>query len=87
MSFGKLFELEFLMDHTNPYLHLVFIARLDAGVTSLSWRVKEALEAQGHTVFLFAPERWPSLFDESGSLKLGELARFLDVERPDAVLM
>lgn len=87
MSFGKLFELEFLMDHMNPYLHLVFIARLDAGVTSLSWRVKEALEAQGHTVFLFAPERWPGLFDESGSLKLSELARFLDVERPDAVLM
>ena len=75
------------MDHMNPYLHLVFIARLDAGVTSLSWRVKEALEAQGHTVFLFAPERWPGLFDESGSLKLSELARFLDVERPDAVLM
>lgn len=87
MSFGKLFELEFLMDHMNPYLHLVLIARLDAGVTSLSWRVKEALEAQGHTVFLFAPERWSSLFDESGVLDLGGLARFLDVERPDAVLM
>ena len=75
------------MDHMNPYLHLVLIARLDAGVTSLSWRVKEALEAQGHTVFLFAPERWSSLFDESGVLDLGGLARFLDVERPDAVLM
>ena len=87
MSFGKLFELEFLMDHMNPYLHLVFIARLDAGVTSLSWRVKEALEAQGHTVFLFAPERWPGLFDESGVLDLGGLARFFDVEHPDAVLM
>ena len=87
MSFGKLFELEFLMDHMNPYLHLVFIARLDAGVTSLSWRVKEALEAQGHTVFLFAPERWPGLFDESGVLDLGGLTRFFDVEHPDAVLM
>ena len=75
------------MDHMNPYLHLVLIARLDAGVTSLSWRVKEALEARGHTVFLFAPERWSSLFDESGVLDLGGLARFLDVERPDAVLM
>lgn len=87
MPFGKPFELEFLMDHMNPYLHLVLIARLDAGVTSLSWRVKEALEAQGHTVFLFAPERWSSFFDESDVLDLGGLARFLDVERPDAVLM
>ena len=87
MSLGKPFELEILVDHMNAYLHLVLVARLDAGVTSLSWRVKEALEAQGHTVFLFAPERWPGLFDESGVLDLGGLARFLDVERPDAVLM
>ena len=87
MSLGKPFELEILVDHMNAYLHLVLVARLDAGVTSLSWRVKEALEAQGHTVFLFAPERWSSLFDESGVLDLGGLARFLDVERPDAVLM
>lgn len=82
-----LFELEILMDHMNPYLHLVLVARLDAGVTSLAWRAKEALEARGHTVFLFAPERWPGLFDETESLRLDGLARFLDVEGPDAVLL
>ena len=87
MSLGKPFELEILVDHMNAYLHLVLVARLDAGVTSLSWRVKEALEAQGHTVFLFAPERWPGLFDESGSLRLDGLTRFIDVEGPDAVLL
>ena len=78
------------------YLHIVLAAQLDAGRTSLSWRVKEALEAQGHTVFLFTPDRWPWLFESGDAtepapcatrLKLEGLSRFLEVQRPDLLLV
>ena len=75
------------MVSTSIYFNIVLITRLDAGVYSPSWRVKKALEARGHTVFTFTPERWPGLFDASGSLNLAGLRRFLEVQQPDCLMV
>lgn len=46
------------------YHRFIIIADPRLGFTSFSWRVKEALEQQGHCVFWFEPHRWPQLFED-----------------------
>ena len=79
--------LEQRMDETPVYLTIVIAAQLEAGAASLACRAKRALEARGHTAFLFEPRRWPELFDERGRLDVGGLARFFEVQRPDVLLV
>ena len=75
------------MMSTATYFNIVLITRLNAGMYSLSWRVKKATEARGHTVFVFTPDRWPGLFDASGNLELAGLGRFLEVQKPDCLVV
>lgn len=41
---------------------IVMLANPRFGYLSPSWKVREALEAAGHAVFWFTPDRWPQLF-------------------------
>ncbi len=58
-----------------------------AGEATPALRVKSALEAQGHTVFLFTPRMWPGLFDDASRFKADMLARFFEVQRPDCLVV
>lgn len=67
------------------FLKIVLAACPRLGAGSFSWRLKEALEAQGHAVFLFSPSLQPWLFE--GELVRHEgLRRFLEVQGPDLML-
>ena len=70
---------------TASYCKIVLAARMRAGVATPALRVKSALEAQGHTVFLFTPRMWPGLFNDTGRFKADMLARFFEVQRPDCL--
>lgn len=72
---------------TASYCKIVLAARMRAGVATPALRVKSALEAQGHTVFLFTPRMWPDLFDDTGRFKADMLARFFEVQRPDCLVV
>ncbi len=74
-------------DKEERYFKIVLIARMDAGVSTPAYRAKRALETLGHTVFLFTPRRWPELFDEKGVFDVSALARFLEVQHPDCLLL
>ena len=74
-------------DKEERYFKIVLVARMDAGVSTPAYRVKRALETLGHTVFLFTPKRWPELFDGEGTFDVSSLARFLEVQRPDCLLL
>lgn len=69
------------------YCKIVLAARMRAGVATPAFRVKSALEAQGHTVFLFTPRMWPGLFDDASRFKADMLARFFEVQRPDCLVV
>ena len=72
---------------TASYCKIVLAARMRAGVATPALRVKSALEAQGHTVFLFTPRMWPGLFSDAGRFKADMLARFFEVQRPDCLMV
>lgn len=72
---------------TASYCKIVLAARMRAGVATPALRVKSALEAQGHTVFLFTPRMWPGLFNDTGRFKADMLARFFEVQRPDCLVV
>ena len=72
---------------TASYCKIVLAARMRAGESTPALRVKSALEAQGHTVFLFTPRMWPGLFDDASRFKADTLARFFEVQRPDCLVV
>ena len=72
---------------TASYCKIVLAARMRAGEATPALRVKSALEAQGHTVFLFTPRMWPGLFDDASRFKADMLARFFEVQRPDCLVV
>lgn len=72
---------------TASYCKIVLAARMRAGESTPALRVKSALEAQGHTVFLFTPRMWPGLFDDASRFKADMLARFFEVQRPDCLVV
>lgn len=72
---------------TASYCKVVLVARMRAGEATPALRVKSALEAQGHTVFLFTPRMWPGLFDDASRFKADMLARFFEVQRPDCLVV
>lgn len=57
------------------------------GSASLEWRIREALEALGHTAFVFCPALQPWLFDETGDIDTRLLGRFLRVQQVDFLLL
>lgn len=67
------------------FLKIVLAACPRLGAGSFSWRLKEALEAQGHGVFLFCPSLQPWLF-EGQQVRREGLRRFLEVQGPDLML-
>ncbi len=67
------------------YFKIALAARPLQGAGAFSWRCKEALEACGHTVFLFAPALQPWLF-EGLRLRHEELERFVEVQGIDLML-
>lgn len=69
------------------YCKIVLIARMGAGVASPAFCAKRAFERQGHTVFLFTPNMWPELFDETGVFDAAALSRFFEVQHPDCLLI
>ena len=72
---------------TASYCKIALAARMRAGEATPALRVKSALEAQGHTVFLFTPRMWPGLFDDASRFKADMLARFFEVQRPDCLVV
>lgn len=72
---------------TASYCKIVLAARMRAGEATPALRVKSALEAQGHTVFLFTPRMWPGLFDDASRFKADMLARFFEVQCPDCLVV
>lgn len=69
------------------YCKIVLVARMGAGVATPAFCAKRAFEKQGHTVFLFTPNRWPELFDEAGTFDAAALSRFFEVQRPDCLML
>lgn len=70
-----------------PFYRIVMAARPRLGSGSFSWRVKTALEARGHTVFWLSPNATPWVFREDGEVEAAALARFLEVQKPDCLLL
>ena len=71
--------------HESRYFKIALAACPLQGAGAFSWRCKEALEACGHTVFLFVPALQPWLF-EGLRLRHEELERFVEVQGIDLML-
>ncbi len=69
------------------YYRIALIADPHQGFCSFSWRIKEALEACGHTVMLFTPQLHPFLVDGEGCVDAAKLKRFFAVQRLDCLLV
>ncbi len=69
------------------YYKIVLVGTKAAGAWSASARLSEALETLGHTVFPFTPERWPGLFTGEGAFNAAGIAKFLEVQKPDALIL
>ena len=83
----RLFPKEGASDMEKTYCKIVLIARMGAGVATPAFCAKRAFEKQGHTVFLFTPNMWPELFDETGVFDAAALSRFFEVQRPDCLML
>lgn len=51
------------MDSTTRFFRIALVANPSYGCCSMSWRMKAALEACGHTVMTFTPKTHPFLFE------------------------
>lgn len=60
------------------YYRIVLVADPRWGEGSLSWRVKEVLERQGHTVFFFSPKTHAFAFERKRIAGCGELGTDAD---------
>lgn len=69
------------------YYRIAVAGPFKRGSSSFEWRVVHALEALGHTVFLFYPRLQPWLFDEQGDLNSGLLSNFLHSQDVDFLLL
>ena len=68
------------------YHRFAILADPRLGFASFSWRVKEALEREGHCAFWFSPDRWPQLF-ENGVCRLDALEALIERWNIDCVLV
>ena len=75
------------MSGTARYYRIALFADPRQGFCSFSWRIKEALEACGHTVMPFTPRLHPYLFDGEGALGAAKLKRFFSVQKLDCLLV
>ncbi len=75
------------MSGSARYYRIALVADPHQGFCSFSWRIKEALEACGHTVMLFTPQLHPFLVDGEGCMDVAKLARFFAVQRLDCLLL
>ena len=69
------------------YHRFVMFADPKLGQASLSWRVKECLEAAGHTVLWFEPRLQPHAFARAGVVRAYMARAFLESQRPDCVVL
>ncbi len=75
------------MSGTARYYRIALFADPKQGFCSFSWRIKEALEACGHTVMLFTPKLHPYLLDGEGAIDAARLKRFFSVQKLDCLLV
>ena len=74
-------------DNRTRHCRIALLARPAHGLASLSWRIKDVLEARGHTVFFFSPATHPFAFDAEGVAQPACLQRFCVTQQLDCVLM
>lgn len=74
-------------DNRTRHCRIALLARPAHGLASLSWRIKDVLEARGHTVFFFSPATHPFAFDAEGVARPACLQRFCVTQQLDCVLM
>lgn len=69
------------------FFRVALFAKASLGFCSLPVRVAETLESLGHTVLMFVPSRWPSLFTPEGIVDDEALSAFLSTQRLDLLLV